>query len=29
MKIADSVLLFQGGYLQGAARPEELFRPAA
>jgi ATP-binding cassette subfamily B protein len=29
MKIADTVLLFQGGYLQGAASPEELFRTAA
>ncbi|MEY3703098.1 MAG: hypothetical protein RLZZ561_718 [Pseudomonadota bacterium] len=29
MKIADTVLLFQGGYLMGAANPDELFRTAA
>lgn len=29
IKIADSVLLFRAGYLQGTAKPQDLFRPAA
>jgi ABC-type bacteriocin/lantibiotic exporter with double-glycine peptidase domain len=29
IKLADSVLLFRGGYLQGTATPDELFRRQA
>lgn len=29
MKLADTVLLFRGGYLQGVATPDELFRKQA